>query len=536
MPLNFKSVKPVDDTVSPLFTLGIHALQDELNQLSVGGVWWLNIDDQKDAVSLINQMIISQDPSAKVAIIASSEILRNEIKYYKNTGPETIQLFSMPDSSEKLGELSRDLMCSIKPAHYFFIVLFPENAFNTTAEHAFKSDLQALSVWALSQQCSLLLLNTGKNINKQYSLLLHAHRSISGLARLMSNHCYDVGFWCNQRGVSAGVRLELQYNDKYWSVIYDSHSVSHNYSDENNIISHVAVLEGSPQILNNWQLCENNEQVFESASLATAATVIFYFAQGNQLIKLTHQIHTLRIQRGNALKIIVREKYGQLRAADVQLLLGCGATLVIPQEVSLPRSLNMIKSVQGTHFSHDLSDDLESILRQMQPKEMKGYQSKEIFINTINEFIQNPIIPPDNKGLLVALRPVPGLRPEQIVTVCRIKRMGDIVTLGESSLMLFLAHCHINDMDSVLRRLFPLQLSNIFSHCLVWHTDIQITAQLDRLKSNHPIVWQNESSLMPAIIDGAPSFTDTAHLVETTATHSPTPVTLLDDFQVKKPL
>jgi len=536
MRLNFKSGISVGKTTNQLFILGINALQEELNHMSVGGVWWLNADTKNDAVNLINQIIISQDPAAKVAVIAPSKILSDEIKYQKNVGPKFIHLFSMPDSGEKLGVLSRDLMCSINPAQTLFIVLYPENAFDKTDEQALKSDLQELSAWATQQQCSLLLINTGNTINKQYSLLLNAHHSISGLARLMSNHHYDVAFWCNERGVSAGQRLALQYRDNLWHVLYDTHNIPQNYGDENTIISHIDVLEGAPELSDSWQIYENNERVFESASLANAATVIFYFSQKNQLIELTHQIHTLRIQRGNALKIIVREKYGKLRAADVQLLLNCGATLVIPQEVSLPRSLNMINSVQGTHFSQAISNDLDTIIRQTKPQELKGYQSKEVFSNTINELIQNPILPTDHKGILVALRPLAGLRPKQAITVCRIKRMGDIVTIGEDCLMLFLANCHLNDMHSVLQRLFPLKLSNIFSHCLVWYTDEQITAQLYRFKIKQPIVWQNDMSLMPELTVDTSSLTDIASVTNIATTHSAVPVTLLDDIQVKKPL
>jgi len=536
MGLSFKSGISVSKNTNQLFTLGITALQEELNHMPPGGVWWLNVDVKNDAINIINQIIISQDFSAKVAVIAPPEILRDKIKYHKKSGSEFINLFSMPDCAERLGILSRDLMCSINPSHYFFIVLYPENAFDKTDDQTLRSDLQELSVWATQQQCSLLLINTGDLINKQYSLLLNAHQSISGLARLMNNHHYDVAFWCNERGVSAGQRLVLQYHDNVWQVTYDTHSTPQHYADENIIVSHIDVLEGTPELSDDWQIYENNEAVFESASLANAATVIFCFSQGAQLVDLTFQIHSLRIQRGNALKIIVRERYDKLRAADVQLLLNCGATLVIPEEVSLPRTLNMVNSVQGTYFSQTISNSLDTIIRQMKPQALKGYQSKEVFSDTINELIQNPVLVADQKGLLVALRPLAGLRPKQAITVCRIKRMGDIVTLGEDCLMLFLPNCHLNDMHSVLQRLFPLKLSSIFSHCLVWYTDEQITAQLYRFKIKQPIVWQNDMNLMPELIVDTSSLAEIVPVTDTTVTHVPVPFTLLDDIQVKKPL
>lgn len=530
MRFNFKSGISGGKTTNPLFTLGIDALQEELSHMPAGGVWWLNVDIKNDAVNLINQMIISQGSSAKVAVLAPSSILNDDIKFHQKTGPKFIHLFSMPDSGEKLGVLSRELMFSINPLDTLFIVLFPENAFDKTDHQTLRSDLGDLAVWATKQQCSLLLINTGNFINKQYSLLLNAHQSISGLARLTNNHYYDMAFWCNERGVSAGQRLALQYYDNFWRVIYDSHSTPQNYGDEDIIISHIDVLEGAPGLSVNWQAHENNKKVFESASLANTATVIFCFSKENHIVDLACQIHTLRIQRGNALKIIVRERHVQLRAVDVQLLLNCGATLVIPQEVSLPRSLNMISSVQGTYFNQVMPKDLDTIIRQMKPQELKGYQSKEVFRNTINALIQNAVQPTDHKGILVGLRPLEGLRPNQALTVCRIKRMGDIVTLGDDCLMLFLANCHLNDMHSVLQRLFPFKLGNIFSHCLVWYTDEQITSQLYRLKIKQPIVWQNDSNLMPELIGPTPSPADTTPITDTAIVHTPEPFILLDDI------
>ncbi len=73
--------------------------------------------------------------------------------------------------------------------------------------------------------------------------------------------------------------------------------------------------------------------------------------QNNQIEGLARHIHTLRRQRGSALKIIVREKNASLRATDERLLLGCGANMVIPWNAPLSRCLTLIESVQGQQFN-----------------------------------------------------------------------------------------------------------------------------------------------------------------------------------------
>ncbi len=54
----------------------------------------------------------------------------------------------------------------------------------------------------------------------------------------------------------------------------------------------------------------------------------------------------------------------------------------------------------------------------------------DVFCNAVNNMMNNPLLPAHGKGVLVALRPVPGIRVEQALTLCRPNRTGDIMTIG----------------------------------------------------------------------------------------------------------
>ncbi|MDP1255246.1 BcsE family c-di-GMP-binding protein, partial [Klebsiella pneumoniae] len=71
-----------------------------------------------------------------------------------------------------------------------------------------------------------------------------------------------------------------------------------------------------------------NDSVFNAGRSAQAATILFSIPQTTQLEQLGRYIHTLRRQRGTALKIIVREQTPSLRATDERILLSSGASLV----------------------------------------------------------------------------------------------------------------------------------------------------------------------------------------------------------------
>ncbi|OWG55350.1 cellulose biosynthesis protein BcsE [Escherichia coli] len=113
----------------------------------------------------------------------------------------------------------------------------------------------------------------------------------------------------------------------------------------------------------------------------------------------------------------------------------------------------------------------------------------DVFCNAVNNMMNNPLLPAHGKGVLVALRPVPGIRVEQALTLCRPNRTGDIMTIGGNRLVLFLSFCRINDLDTALNHIFPLPTGDIFSNRMVWFEDDQISAELVQMRLLAPEQW-----------------------------------------------
>ena len=159
------------------------------------------------------------------------------------------------------------------------------------------------------------------------------------------------------------------------------------------------------------------------------------------------------------------------------------------QHEPLSRSLTMIESVQGALFSRHVPEDINVLIDQMQPLKKRGYQPWNEFCSAIASLMNNSLLPQDGKGVMVALRPVPGLRAEQALTLCRTNRMGDIVTLSENRITLFLSFCRINDLDTALNHIFPLPVGDIFSNRMVWYEDNQIAAEIVQMQAMNPEKW-----------------------------------------------
>ncbi|EAU8846487.1 cellulose biosynthesis protein BcsE [Salmonella enterica] len=480
------------DTVDPVFSLGISSLWDELRHMPTGGVWWVNADRQQVAISLVNQTIASQTENANVAVIGMEGDPGKVIKLDESHGPEKIRLFTMPDSEKGLYSLPHDLLCSVNPTHYFFILICANNTWRNITSESLHKWLEKMNKWTRFHHCSLLVINPCNNSDKQSSLLMGEYRSLFGLASLRfqgDQHLFDIAFWCNEKGVSARQQLLLCQQDERWTLSHQEETAIQPRSDEKHILSHVAVLEGAPPLSEHWTLFDNNEALFNDARTAQAATIIFSLTQNNQIEPLARRIHTLRRQRGSALKIVVRENIASLRATDERLLLGCGANMIIPWNAPLSRCLTLIESVQGQQFSRYVPEDITTLLSMTQPLKLRGFQPWDTFCDAIHTMMSNTLLPADGKGVLVALRPVPGIRVEQALTLCRPSRTGDIMTIGGNRLVLFLSFCRVNDLDTALNHIFPLPTGDIFSNRMVWFEDKQISAELVQMRLLSPELW-----------------------------------------------
>lgn len=486
--------------MNPIFTLGIQSLWDEVSHMPTGGVWWVNTDRHEDAVSLLNQTLAAQENDAKVAVISMGENPNDIIEIKGNHGPKKISLFTMQNNPDGLYCMRRDLLCSLEPTNYFVILLCSHNAWGNIPSAKIQNWLSKSQQWAKYHQCTLLILNPGINADAQTSLLLGEYRSLSGLASLRyqgDSQLLDIAFWSNEKGVSARQQLLIIQKDDGWHLAQDEVANVQPRSDEKAVLSNINILEGAPALSEHWTLFDTNDAVFKASRSAQAATVIFSLTQNSQIEQLARYIHTLRRQRGSAIKLIVREVTTCLRATDERLLLSCGANLVISATAPLSRCLTLIESVQTQQYTRHVPEDLTTLLANTEPLKLKGYQTWDTFCESVQKVVNNTLLPADGKGVMVALRPAPGLRVEQALTLCRPHRMGDIVTIADRRLVLFLPFCRVNDLDKALNHIFPLPTGDIFSNRMIWFEDKQIASELVNMRDVKPELWTKPLDIAP---------------------------------------
>lgn len=467
------------------FSLGIEGVKDELGVLQSPGLYWICTERQQDASKLCRQVIACQTPQSRLALICAGHSPAELLTPPLISGPDAMPLFSLKEQPEALHQLTKDLMRTLRPRQRLLILTVPVSPFLGLSTAALTRWCQTMADWLKQQECSLLVLCYGTTINQLNTKLYPLNRILSGLSGLywlQDFARYDVSWWSNQMGVSAGVTLRLQLVNDHWKWQEEESDSQQPLNDENRYLANQTVLEGLPPLSENWQLYESNREVTEQALRAHAATIILALEQTSKIDELARQLHVLRHQRGNALKIVVREMHPCLRNSDERLLMACGASLIVPHIAPLSRFLTLLETVQGTTFQRHVPNDLDALLKGMRPLSVKGYQDNAQFCRYLEELLGNTLLPADNRGVLVALKPVKGLRAEQALTLCNIRRNGDLTTLHQQHLYLFLSACRLNDLDTALKSIFRLPVEECFINRQIWYTDQQLASAIRSLR------------------------------------------------------
>jgi len=505
------------------FALGLLQIQPELTALQTPGCYWLTCTRQEDARTFIRQAIAQQQ---SVTLISSVEKPRDLLTPDPVGGPDRIPLFSLPKNKSSLLRLESDFLRTFSSKNGLVI-------FNSSAAQWDKLDEAELTSWIKrmrrvlnKKQLTLLMVTSGATIINLRNNLQRYFRQLDGVAHLtfqQDSWQYRINWWYAADSLLADRAIRLGCKDECFYALNENEKQEPlSLNDEHHYLADKIVLEGAPPLSRQWQLFDDNEQVYFRAQQASAATVIFSLTRSDYIGELAKMTHSLRRARGNGLKIVVREMGTSLRYSDERLLMACGVNTIVPAAAPMSRFLTTLEGVQGQVFNRRVPASLDALTAALQPLQEKGYLRLDAFCQAVGQLIGNTLLPENDKGLLVALRPVPQLKPQQILTLCKPRRFGDLVTVLDDRVILFLSSCRYNDLNKALKFIFSLPHDELFANRLVWFEDNQILAEINNIKNLTPNALQD---MVPQFQSAQPA----AATAEARERQSPQPFTLLPE-------
>lgn len=474
------------------FALGLLQVQPELTALQTPGCYWVTCTRQEDARLFIRQAIAQQQ---SVTLISADAPPRELLTPEPAGGPDRIPLFSLPKNKGSLLRLESDFSRTL--SHKSGLVIF-----NSSAAQWDKLEEAELTAWIKrmrrllnKKQLTLLIVTSGATIINLRNNLQRYFRQLDGVAHLtfqQDSWQYRINWWYAAERLLADRAIRLDCKDeRFYGLNENEKQEPLSLNDEQQYLADKIVLEGAPPLSRQWQLFDDNEQVYLRAQQASAATVIFSLSRSDYISELAKMTHSLRRARGNGLKIVVREMGTSLRYSDERLLLACGVTAIVPAAAPMSRFLTLLESVQGQLFNRRVPANFDALTAALQPLQEKGYLRLDAFCQAVKQLIGNTLLPENDKGLLVALRPVPQLKPQQILTLCKPRRFGDLVTVLDDRVILFLSSCRYNDLNTALKFIFSLPHDELFANRMVWFEDNQILAEINNIKNLTPNAIQD---------------------------------------------
>ncbi len=463
------------------FSLGLRQVQPEVITLQNPGFYWVTCARQQDMRAFIRQVISQQHA---VTLISAGLPPRELLTPDLTGGPDRIPLFSLPANKKSLLQLERDLSRTL--SHKSGLVIFSSSTaqWDKLNEAELRDWITRMRRMLRKRNITLLIVTTGITLFNQTSSLQRYYRHIDGLAYLtveQDSWLYQISWWYTGERLFADRTLRLGYEDAHFFALKETQEPL-SLNDEQHYLADKSVLEGAPPLSRQWQLFDDNQQVWLQAQQAHAATVIFSLNHSEQIGELAKMVHSLRRARGNGLKIVVREMGVSLRYSDERLLQACGVNTIVPTTAAMSRFLTMLEGIQGQRFSRRVPASLDALIASLQPLHEKGYLRLDAFCEAVSQLISNTLLPENDKGLLVALRPVPQLTPQQVLTLCKPRRFGDLVTVLEDRVILFLSSCRYNDLDKALKFIFSLPHDELFANRIIWFEDNQILAEIGNIK------------------------------------------------------
>lgn len=463
------------------------ALEDmpvELGRMRSGELYWINVVDEADSTVLVRQILAAAGHGARMALIGPDDPSVYLDGLPADEGPEDLRCYRLAGGVPKaMRAWPKDLDRRLRPRERTLILCLPADWLFGAGE--LRPLLADWRRWLQGNGCTLLVLAHGQYPLTYVKELMSLNDVLSGMAKLESHgagHMYTLAHWRNATSVAGVTELQVEKTGRGFALKGQQSAPALLGSDRHQFYIERAVLEGAPVFMaDDWHVFDTSAAVYDRAIQANAATAVFALGSSPDVPALARMLHVLRLQRGPALKLVIREMQRGLRYQDEQLLLACGATLVVPSDTAFPHFLSLLEGVQGQTYRRKLALDPEALIERYLSVHARGVVDVERFLAYLEPTLDGPDVAPN--GVLVVMKPVPGVAAALAMDQLRLRRLGDLACELDGMVYLFLQGCHPHMVEVALENVFHLPYREIFSHHAVHTTAAQIQHEYLKLQA-----------------------------------------------------
>ncbi|WP_046221018.1 cellulose biosynthesis protein BcsE [Photobacterium halotolerans] len=381
-----------------------------------------------------------------------------------------------------------DDILKLKGVKKSLVILFVPDIFFT---HINKDNLtivlNKLNAYATQHELSIQLLIYGSVTASSFTpALLSLNRHLTGLASMTmisdNKYSYQVHFWADPDGIQSDRRFVLQKTaqDALAEVQVSAPGMPafSNPHDSTLIIMSQDVLDEDIPHPAHVQLAANNAAIIRDPQIPHAATVILSCQSPEAVRQLAADCLHLRQQAGPQLKIIIREVRQCLRYADETFLLLAGVNLIVPYHLPFLRMMSQVEAMQGQYMTRPLPDNTEELLFHDPNYHARGYLDNQTFIQYCHTVMQQ-FTSPRLGVVLIQLKLLSGMQPEECLRLCHIRRDGDVITACNHALYVLFSAIRQTDIQTALNHIFDVPVRDLFRAVHIITTPYELEQELE---------------------------------------------------------
>lgn len=443
----------------------------------------------------LNCVIVSADPETLSNVLLARGLRPNR--------QSLLLLQLLPDTQKNLQRTGCErLLLELEDAGVLpgslLIVEAADDFFSWCNAAQLKDQLRHYRRWLKSWRVCGLFLST-PTAGKLSNDIVRMRESFSGVAefrRDLGGYRWLVQYWFSSLGALEASQYGVRLSDGGATLAVVDEEPDGGSDDVASLVYYTAgSLAEDEAVADNWLCCQDYEDVVAVGTRLARATVVLDYRQLSSFPLLAQAVHRLRYLAGRQVRIIIRERGGQLRYSQELLLNRLGANQIVYLEFGISRLLRAVEAMAGQRFTGFIEADFDQALAAAMPSEECGYLPAGRFCEVVKSSLQKTEAI-DMHHALVRLDILPAVAHVDVLLNCQPRRANDVVTADGSHLYVFLYACREADVESALGRIIIEPLEQLFSGQSYWSDRRGMLDVLDELHERYKLTGMADFSLL----------------------------------------
>lgn len=371
-------------------------------------------------------------------------------------------------------------------------VLSEENLFLPDNKGYLSQAFLRLNGWLTQSNLTIYFCTFGTHKNNQLISSLNAHCNQIGsvsviTSSLDSHYLYTILYSHTVHGIVTNTSYHFDPEVATYTLVDDKeHILTRNdtiHTDNScEVLTLTTLLKDNETAPERFNFYDSLEQLLQVASTKKHATIVLPCLTDDDIEIISRQAYQLRIHCGNELKLVVREVVQCICYSDERFLLDSGINLIVPVELSFSHFLSQTAAIQNQVYVHQLPVRYEELLCLRPSYDFSGLTGIEQFTHHVKSLVSRHI----NLAMdfaFIRLDLLPTISARDCISLCKLRRDGDLLTPCEDAIYIFLSAVRANDIDVALNKIFSIKVNELFANHTVYVNPIDIIEVLDRAQT-----------------------------------------------------